>query len=113
MSADWQWVNAQRQWVNFVRASCEFGRVTGSPDRGRGYVGRREEGDGVAEREFSDRKVGREDEPTERGNLQNEVTREMMMQWGNEIQAELNSGQQGNCGMWNGDKNHSSECGIC
>ena len=58
--------------MNFARASCKFGRVTCSPDRGRGYVGRPEEGDGVVEREFGDGKVGREDERAESGNSWNE-----------------------------------------
>ena len=44
--------------VNFARASCGFGRVTGSPDRGRGYVGRWEKGDGVTERELVTRRLG-------------------------------------------------------
>ena len=35
-------------------------------------MGRREEGDGVVEREFSDGKVGREDERAESGNSWNE-----------------------------------------
>ena len=41
-----------------MRASCRFGRVTGSPDRGRGYVGRWEKGDGVMERELVTRRLG-------------------------------------------------------
>ena len=36
----------------------------------------------------------------------------ILMEWGNKIQAELNSGQQGKRGMRYGDKNQSGECGI-
>ena len=55
-----------------MRASCEFCRVTGSLDRERGYVGRREEGDGVAESAFGDGKVGREANLRKRVNSRNE-----------------------------------------
>ena len=35
-----------------------------------------------------------------------------LMEWGNKIQAELNPGQQGKCGMRYGDEIRSGDCGI-